>query len=80
MGPETLALLIPIMALSIPIIAIITRARTARYKADPNQLEYVKRLESRIFELETTVSQINGDVEKLEDKQNFISRLLEDKT
>ena len=84
MGPDTLALLIPIFALSIPIVAIIAKAATKKYQANPalnnEQSRHIEALESRIRELEETVGRAGSDIERLEDKQNFISRLLEDKT
>ena len=80
MNPSSLAMLIPILALSIPIVAIIATAATKKYKANPEQSTKITALENRILELEQSLSQMNGDVERLEDRQNFLSRLLEDKT
>jgi len=80
MGPETLALFIPILALSIPIVAIVARAVTKKHEANPELGGKIVALEERVRELEHSLSRVNGDVERLEDKQNFISRLLEDKT
>ena len=79
MGVETLALLIPILALSIPIVAIIAKAATKKHEANPAQTQKIAALEERVRELDQALSQVNGDMERLEDKQNFISRLLEDK-
>lgn len=77
----TLALLIPIIALSIPIVAIIANAVTKKYKfsGNPDQLQHIARLEERVKELEDAVANMSGDVTRLEDKQNFISKLLDDK-
>ena len=84
MGPETLALFIPILALSIPIVAIIANAATKKYRVKPGldgeQSQRVEKLEARVRELEDTVMRAGGDIERLEDKQNFLSRLLDDKT
>ena len=74
---EYFALLIPIMALSIPIIAILTRGR--RQTAPPEQERRIRQLEDRISELETTIRSMGGEVHELEDKQRFLSRLLEDR-
>lgn len=81
MGVESLALFIPILALSIPIVAIIANAFTKKYKysGNPAQLEHIARLEERVKELENVVANMTGDVARLEDKQNFISKLLDDK-
>ena len=88
MGPETLALLIPILALSIPIVAIISNMITKKYKygAGPEQLEQNKhqqaviaKLEERVAELEKTVSLVHDSVDQIEQDQRFISKLLEDK-
>ena len=79
MGVETLALFIPILALSIPIVAIIAKAVTKKHEVDPAQAQKIVALEERVRELDQALSQMNGNVERLEDKQNFISRLLEDK-
>jgi archaellum component FlaC len=80
MTVESIALFIPILALSIPIVAIIANAMTKKYKNGPDQTAQVEKLEKRVLELEESLSQVNGDVERLEDRQNFISRLLEDKS
>ena len=81
MGIESLALFIPILALSIPIVAIIANAITKKYKysGNPKQLEHIVRLEERVKELENVVANMTGDVARLEDKQNLISKLLDDK-
>jgi hypothetical protein len=80
MGPEGLALFIPILALSIPIVAIIANAVVKKNRVDPNQGRKIEALEARVQELESALTRVSGDVDRLEDKQNFISRLLEDKT
>ncbi len=69
MGPETLALLIPILALSIPIVAIISKAATRRQQVDPAQAQKIAVLEERVRELDNALSRVNGDVERLEDKR-----------
>ena len=75
--------LIPIIALSIPIVAIIANAATRKYKAAPEEQqefrEYVKKLERRVLELEETVHTMSGSIEHIETDQRFISRLLENK-
>ena len=84
MGPETLALFIPILALSIPIVAIIAKAATKKYQANPaldgEQRRHIEAVEARLRELEDVVGRAGSDIERLEDKQNFLSRLLEDKS
>ncbi|MBT3271857.1 MAG: hypothetical protein HN368_01785 [Spirochaetales bacterium] len=76
----SIALFIPILALSIPIVAIIANAATKKYKDNPEQSGKIEALEKRIALLEQTLSETSGDIERLEDRQNFISRLLEDKS
>ena len=76
--------LIPILALSIPIVAIIANAATKKYRAAPEEQQefrsYVKRLEQRVVELEDTVKSLSSNVEHLETDQRFLSRLIEDKS
>ena len=83
MGMEWLAMMIPILALSIPIVAILSSARLKRMRLEaqqsPGQREYVAHLERRVASLEETVAQLSGNVDRLEDKHEFLSRLLEDK-
>jgi hypothetical protein len=78
---ESIALFIPILALSIPIVAIITSAITRKYKylAESKTPEEVSRLEARIQKLEETIASLTNDVAQIEEKQEFVSRLLEDK-
>lgn len=80
---EFLALMIPILALSIPIVAILSSARLKRMRFEaqqsPGQREYTALLEKRVAGLEETVAQLSGNVDRLEDKHEFLSRLLEDK-
>lgn len=76
---EFLALLIPIMALSIPIVAIITRSRRQGQIASPEQERRVRGLEEKVRHLEESLDLMTGQVHELEDKQRFLTRLLEDK-
>ena len=78
---ENPALLIPLFALMIPVAAIISTAITKKYKYLGNQkgAEQVAQLEERIRKLEETIAGVTGDVERIEEKQQFFSRLLEDK-
>lgn len=80
MDPATIGVFIPIVALSIPIVAIIASTMSKRYKylANTRQSEYVVRLEARVSALEATVQQMGGDLGRLEDGQRFVTRLLED--
>jgi len=76
--------LIPIMALSIPIVAIIANAATRKYRAAPEEQQefrnYVKQLEQRVVELEDTVRTLSSNVDQIETDQRFLSRLIDDKT
>ena len=78
---EYLALMIPILGLSIPIVAIIagTKAKRYKYMAQNQEAGKVDALEARIQQLEETISNLTTDVDRIEDKQQFISRLLEEK-
>ena len=80
MNPAMIGVFIPIVALSIPIVAIIASTLSKRYKylANNTQSEYVARLEARVSELELTVQRMGGDLNRLEDSQQFVTRLLED--
>ena len=77
----TIALFIPILALSIPIVAIVANAATKKYKTQPDRESQLKieKLEERIAQLEQSVEDISGSVNQLEDKQRFMSKLIEDK-
>lgn len=76
---EIFALLIPIMALSIPIVAIITRSRRQGQVASPEQDRRIRGLEEKVRSLEESLEQMGGQVHELEDKQRFVTRLLEDR-
>lgn len=76
---EVLALLIPIMALSIPIVAILTRSRRQGQVGSPEQQRRIRGLEEKVRQLEESLDLMGGQVHDLEDKQRFLSRLLEDK-
>ena len=82
MGPETLALFIPILALSIPIVAIIAGTFKKKYKMGSGmaQASDFLELKAKVKSLEETVARLSGNIEQIEDKQNFVSRLLEDKS
>ncbi|WP_455381384.1 hypothetical protein [Salinispira pacifica] len=82
MNPETIALFIPILALSIPIVAIIsgTVSKKYKYKVNADQNEYIAKLEARVAELESAVHRMGDDLGRLEDNQRFVSRLLEDRS
>ncbi len=75
-----MALLIPILALSIPIIAIIsgTYAKTHR-DAGSVQNKKILELEEKINSLEKDNLQMEEAIRLLEDKQNFLTKFLEEK-
>lgn len=76
---EIFALLIPIMALSIPIVAILTRSRRQGQDPSPEQERRIRGLEEKVRRLEESLDLVGGQVHELEDKQRFLSRLLEDR-
>lgn len=73
------ALFIPILALSIPIVAIITFGRRRGGVQSPEQQRRIELLEEKVRRLEQALDSVNGDVRELEDKNRFLVRLLEDK-
>lgn len=75
--------LIPIIALLIPIVAILSRTYTRTHTAgelNPEIKNRLNSLEERILELQKDNLQLEKAVRELEDKQNFLTRLLEDKS
>lgn len=78
---EVIALLIPIFALSIPIVAIISAGRTKReqmrLKAEGNDPQHVRRLEARVAELEEQVQALSTQMIELDEQQAFTTRLLD---
>ena len=81
MNPASLAMLLPIIALCIPIAAIITAGRTkrAQIEAQNSGGADIARLEARVAELEQQIAAVNANVLQIEEKQDFVTRLLEDK-
>ena len=76
-----LAMLIPIFALSIPIVAILagTYAKT-HSRANPDLINKINELEHKLFELQTSNMRLEDTVNQLEEKQSFLTRLIEDKS
>ena len=81
MNPETLALMIPILALCIPIVAILAKSRRTKGPVDSQQQlqQHIAQLEEKVRQLEETVHSLSSDVTRLEDKQSFLTRLLDSK-
>ena len=79
MDPARLALMIPIVALCIPIAAILANAIKKRNPVNPIQEKKVQELELKVKVLEQQVSDLTGTLLQLEEKQSFLSRLLEHK-
>jgi predicted PurR-regulated permease PerM len=75
-----IAILIPIFALSIPIIAIIAGTYAKTHKGDPQLIDRIKHLEDKIKLLDTSVQNLQSDVLKIEDNNKFLNKLLEDKS
>ena len=80
---EFIALFIPILALSIPIVAIISTSRTKReqmrLKAEGGDSEQVRRLETRIADLEQQVQALSTHMIELDEQQSFTTRLLDER-
>jgi TolA-binding protein len=74
--------IIPILALSIPIVAIISASRTKReqmrLKAQEGNPKHVQQLESRIADLEQQVEALSTQMIELDEQQAFTTRLLDD--
>jgi len=80
MDPARLALMIPILALCIPIVAILANAWRKRGQAHPIQERKIQELEAKVRSLEQTVSVLSDSVLQLEDRQDFVNRLLDEQT
>ena len=82
MDPAVIGVFIPILALSIPIVAIISSGRTTRAKlmSQSKGGAEIERLERRVAELEDQVHALSHTMLALEQQQEFTSRLLEDNT
>lgn len=80
MDPAVIGVFIPILALSIPIVAIISSGRTKRAQlmSKTNTGPEVARLERRVAELEDQVHALSHTMLSLEQQQEFTSRLLEE--
>ena len=76
--------LIPILALCIPIIAIIagtyTKVNSQKGTDNPELRTKIAALEEKVLELEKDNLHLGKTIRELEDKQNFLTRLLEDKS
>lgn len=80
MNPATLGVFIPIIALSIPIVAIIAGTFSKKYKLmDKEQVRRLEALEGKVHELETRMLDVSGSVDQLEEDQSFVKKLLEQK-
>jgi len=76
-----LSLSIKIVALSIPIIAILagTYAKT-HSGTNPDLKNKITQLEEKLLELQTSNLHLENTVNQLEEKQSFLTRLIEDKS
>ncbi len=76
---EELALLIPIFALSIPIIAILAGTYAKTHSGNnPDLKKRIEKLEERISELQQINDHLGKSLNQLEEKQSFLTRLIED--
>lgn len=82
-NPSSMALFIPILALSIPIVAIIANAYQKSHRGSPEDQKRIEALERKVRLLEDTVesklSDMRTDLTEIEEKQQFIQKLLDDK-
>ena len=74
-----LALLIPILALSIPIIALLTRARRGGAPQSPEQAKRILVIEERTQMLEGRIASLTGQLQELEAKNRFLFQLLDER-
>lgn len=76
-----ISLLIPLLALSIPIIAIVSAGATKRaqmrMQANQQDTGHVRELEARVIELEREVRALNTQMIDLGEQQTFTTRMLE---
>ena len=79
MSPANLALMIPIIALCIPIVAILANAARKRNLVNPAQEKRIQELELKVKLLEHQAAVLSGSVLQIEEKHEFFSKLLEDK-
>jgi hypothetical protein len=79
MNPANLALMIPILALCIPIVAILANAAKKRNLANPAQEKRIRDLELKVKLLEQQAAVLSDSVLQMEEKQEFMTKLLEDK-
>ena len=79
--PGSIALFIPILALSIPIVAIIANAYQKSHQGNPHQDRRIQALEDKVHVLENLVevklSDMRSELTELEEKQVFIQKLLD---
>ncbi len=75
-----IALLIPILALCIPIVAILAGTYSKTHPdTSPDLRNKINTMEEKIRELENNNQHLENSLRELEDKQNFLTRLIEDK-
>ena len=74
--------LVPITALCIPIVAIITHYKYKKAQLMQNRAAYtggekILKLEERVAYLEHTLQDMSDSITKIEDKTSFLERFLE---
>jgi hypothetical protein len=82
MGKQELALLIPIIALSIPVVAIVmsSMVKMAKFKADGQRAALPPEADSRLAALEEEVAQLRHEVSETQERLDFTERLLASKS
>lgn len=76
-----LAMLIPIFALSIPIVAILAWSYAKTHSGtNPDLKNRIYELENKLLELQKSNLRLEDTVNQLEEKQSFLTRLIEDKS
>jgi hypothetical protein len=77
MDKQAIALMIPIIALSIPVVAIVmtSKVKLARLRAQ-SQLTLPPEIEQRIAQLEDEVGSIRQELGETQERLDFTERLL----
>ena len=78
MDPRTLGVLIPIIALLIPVVAIVTRSmhRMALLRIEEAKIRAGGGAEEEVQQLRDDVEQLRGEMAEMQERMDFTERLL----
>lgn len=82
MDKQALAMLIPIMALAIPVAGIImgSMVKIAKLKADGQRMNLAPETDARMAALEDDVQQLRRELGETQERLDFTERLLAQRT